>query len=91
MKRFKKFVNVTMTFLVKEKYIMKNARRRKKSRKYAEAILRAVKSADLTSEISQIFLIYNDINVKFQRNISMSKKNIKLNNFLIDLNDRKNV
>ncbi len=70
---------------------MKNARRRKESRKYAEMILRAAKSADLTSKINQIFLIYNDIDVKFQRDISMSKANIKLNNFLTDLNDRKNV
>ncbi len=80
-----------MTSLIKKKYTMKNARRRRESREYAEIILRAAKSADLTSEISQIFLIYNDIDVKFQRDISMSKANIKLNNFLTDLNDRKNV
>jgi hypothetical protein len=80
-----------MIFLMKEKYIMKNARRRKKSRKYAEVILRAAKFAELTFEINQIFLIYNEIDVKFQRNISMSKVDIKLNNFLIELNDKKNV
>ncbi len=64
-KRFKKFVNVIMTFLIKKKYTMKNARRRKKSREYAEVILRAAKSANLTSKIYQVFLIYNDIDVKF--------------------------
>ncbi len=70
---------------------MKNVRYRRESREYAEVILRAAKSTDLTSEISQIFLIYNDIDVEFQRDISMSKADIKLNNFLIDLDDRKNV
>ncbi len=80
-----------MTLLIKEKYIIKNARRKRESREYAEMILRAAKSAELISEISQIFLIYNEIDVEFQRDISMSKTDTKLNNFLTDLNDRKNV
>ncbi len=80
-----------MTFLVKNKYTMKNARRRRESRKYAKVILRTAKSTELTSEISQIFLIYNEIDVRFQRDIFMSKIDTKLNNFLTDLNDRKNV
>ncbi len=80
-----------MTFLIKEKYILKNARRRRESRKYAEVILRAAKSAELISEISQIFLIYNGIDVKFQRDLFMSKSDTKLNNFLTELNDKKNV
>ncbi len=80
-----------MTFLIKEKYTMKNARRKHESREYVEMILRIVKSTRLISKINQIFLIYNEIDVKFQRNISMFKANIKLNNFLTDLNDRKNV
>jgi hypothetical protein len=91
LKRFKKFASVTIISLIKKKYTMKNTRRKKKSKEYAEVILQAVKSADFTSEINQIFLIYNDIDVKFQKNISMSKANIKLNNFLTNLNDKKNV
>jgi hypothetical protein len=54
-------------------------------------ILRAAKSAELISKISQIFLIYNDIDVEFQRDIFMSKANTKLNNFLTELDDKKNV
>jgi hypothetical protein len=80
-----------MIFLMKEKYILKNARRRKEFRKYAEVILQAAKSAELISKISQIFLIYNEIDVKFQRNLFMFKVDIKLNNFLTELNDKKNV
>jgi hypothetical protein len=91
LKRFKESVNVVMTSLIKKKYIMKNVKRRRESRKYAEMILRAVKSAELISKISQIFLIYNEIDVEFQRDISMSKADTKLDNFLTNLNDRKNV
>ncbi len=80
-----------MTSLVKKKYTMKDVKRRRKSKEYAEVILRATKFAELISEINQIFLIYNEIDVKFQRNIFMSKANTKLNNFLTNLNDRKNV
>jgi hypothetical protein len=80
-----------MTFLMKEKYILKNARRRRESREYAEVILRAAKSAELISKISQIFLIYNEIDVEFQRNLFMFKVDIKLNSFLTKLNDKKNV
>jgi hypothetical protein len=90
-KRFKESVSVAMTSLIKKKYIMKNARRRRESREYVEVILRVVKSAELISKISQIFLIYNEIDVKFQRDISMSKADTKLNNFLTDLDDKKNV
>jgi hypothetical protein len=80
-----------MTSLVKEKYVMKNVRRRRESKEYADVILRAAKSTELISEISQIFLIYNEIDVKLQRNIFMSKANTKLNSFLTNLDDRKNV
>ncbi len=70
---------------------MKNVKRRRKLRKYVEVILQAAKSTELISKISQIFLIYNEIDVKFQRDISMLKADTKLDNFLTDLNDRKNV
>jgi hypothetical protein len=70
---------------------MKDVRKRREFREYAEMILRAAKSAELISKISQIFLIYNEIDVEFQRDISMLKADTKLDSFLIDLNDRKNV
>jgi hypothetical protein len=91
LKRFKKSISVVMIFLMKKKYTVKNVKRRRKSEEYAEVILRAAKSTELISEINLIFLIYNEIDVIFQRNICMSKANTKLNNFLTDLDDRKNV
>jgi hypothetical protein len=91
LKRFKKSVSVVMISLMKKKYTMKDVKRRRESRKYAEVILRAAKFAELISKISQIFLIYNEIDVKFQRDIFMLKKNTKLDIFLTNLDDRKNV
>jgi hypothetical protein len=91
LKRFKKSVSVVMISLMKKKYTVKDVKRRRKSRKYAEVILRAAKSIELISEINQIFLIYNEIDVKFQRDIVMSKANTKLNSFFTNLDDRKNV
>ncbi len=70
---------------------MNNVKRRREFREYVDVILRVAKFADLISKISQIFLIYNEIDVKFQKNLSMSKIDIKLNSFLIDLDDKKNV
>ncbi len=90
-KRFKKSVSVAMTSLMKKKYIMKNVKRRRESRKYVELILRATKFAELISKINQIFFIYNEIDVEFQRDISMLKAKIKLNSFLTKLNNKKNV
>jgi hypothetical protein len=54
-------------------------------------ILRAAKFAELISKINQIFLIYNEIDVKFQRDIFMSKADIKLNSFFTNLDNHKNV
>jgi hypothetical protein len=82
---------VAMTSLMKKKYIMKDVKRWRKSKEYAEMILRAAKFARLTSKISQIFLIYNEIEMKFQRNIFMFKTDTKLDSFFTNLNDHKNV
>jgi hypothetical protein len=54
-----------MTSLKKKKYIMNDVKQRKKSREYTDVILWAAKSAELILKISQVFLIYNDIDVEF--------------------------
>jgi hypothetical protein len=91
LKRFKESVSVTMIFLIKEKYTLKNSRGRREFKKYAEVILRATKFVELISKISHIFLIFNEIDLKFQRDLFMFKVDFKLNSFLTNLNDKKNV
>jgi hypothetical protein len=91
LKRFRKRFNVTMITIIRERYILKNARRRREFRKYAEIIMRAAKSAELKFEAHQIMLMYNDLNLKFQRNIFMFELITNIQNFLQCLDDKKNI
>jgi ribose 1,5-bisphosphokinase PhnN len=70
---------------------MKNARRRRESREYVDIIMRAARSAELDIANHQIMMIYNDLNLEFQRNITMSTLTIIIQDFLQQLNDRKNI
>ena len=49
LKRFKKITDVSMNIILKERYTMNDAKRRRESRKYAAKILRTAKSAELRS------------------------------------------
>jgi len=75
--------------IIKERYIMKDARRNQESCKYAQIILRAVKSTKLNFIFNQLSIIYNDIDLKFQRNLMIFTFVIKINDFLCDMNNRK--
>ncbi len=49
-KRFRERSNVAMITIIKERYIMKDARRRRESREYVDVIMRIARSAELESE-----------------------------------------
>ncbi len=70
---------------------MNNARKHRESREYADVIIRAEKFVELDSKRHLIMLIYNDLDLKFQRNISMFSLSIKLSNFLQSLDDKKDI
>ncbi len=91
MKRFRERSNVAMITITKKKYTMNDARKRRESREYANVIMRAAKSVELESKEHIIMLIYNDLDLKFQRDISMSPLSIKLAKFLQSLNDKKDI
>ncbi len=90
-KRFRERSNVIMTTIIKKKYIMKNARRRRESREYADIIMKAAKSAKLESNEHIIMLIYNDLDLKFQRDIFLSELITRIQNFLQSFDDKKNI
>jgi hypothetical protein len=90
-KRFRDRLNVAMIIIIKERYIMNNARRRRESREYVSVIMRTARSVELKSKSHQIMMIYNDLNLKFQSNISMSTLITQIQNFLQHLNDKKNI
>ena len=73
-----------MITIIRRKYIMNNVKRRKKSIKYAQIIIRTVKSAKM-SMYNQIYLIYNELDLKFRKNLSISLKFIDMNIFFFKL------
>jgi len=80
---------IALNMIIKERYIMKDARHHREFCKYAQIILRAVKSTKLNFLFNQLSIIYNNIDLKFQRNLMISTLVIKINDFLCDMNNRK--
>jgi hypothetical protein len=91
MKRFRERSTVTMITITRERYILKNARQCRKSREYVDIIIRTTKSIELKSNAHLVMLIYNELNVELQRNISMSDLFINIHDFLQSLDDKKKI
>ena len=89
-KKFRQFFNIVMITIIRKKYIINDVKRRKKSIEYAQIIIRVVKSAKM-SVYNQIYLIYNELNLKFRRNLSISLKFIDMNSFISKLNVKKEI
>jgi hypothetical protein len=90
-KRFRDRSIVTMITIIKERYTFDDARRCRKSREYAEIITRTAKSAELKSNAHLVMLIYNDLNVKLQKNILMSDLIINIQEFSQFFDDKKKI
>ena len=67
---------------------MKDVKRKRKSIEYAQVITRAAKFAEM-SVYNQIYLIYNDLDLKFRKDLSISLETTKMNEFLSDLDFKK--
>jgi hypothetical protein len=80
-----------MITITRERYTLKNARRCRESREYANVITRAIKSIKLESNAHVVMLIYNELNAKLQRNISMPELFTNIQNFLQCLDDKKKI
>ena len=80
-----------MIIIFKERYIMKNVRRRRKFKKYASIILRATKSTELEFHVNQIAIIYNELDFEFQRDLIRPESVSSLNTFLREMNDFKHI
>ena len=55
---------------------MKNVQKLRKSKKYAQKIIRLVKSTQMKLVFNQLNIIYNDVKVKLRKNL---KKFINMN------------
>ena len=91
LKKFKKSWNISIITILRKRYTMNNVRRRREYRKYASIILRATKSANMSFVVNQIAIIYNDLNVEFQRDFIKSNVVTSLNAFLRKINDFKHI
>jgi hypothetical protein len=90
-KRFRNRSNVIMIIIIRERYTMNDARRRRESREYVSVIMRIARSIELESKSHQVMMIYNDLNLIFQRNISMSTLTTQIQNFLQHVDDKKDI
>ena len=89
--RFKQqVVTATIDFL-KEFYIMKNVRKSRKSRKYAQKIIRLIKSAQMKSVFNQFNIIYNEVKVKLKKNLKRSTNMNIIDEYFEELNECKQI
>ena len=69
---------------------MNDAKRKRESMKYAHIITRAAKITDMIVT-AQIFLIFNDLNLKFRRDLSKITNNITMKTFLQNMKNNKKI
>ena len=77
-----------MKEFVKKSYNMTNAQHEREFKKYAQKIIRLNKSTEL-SIFNQLLQIWNELDIDFQLHVNKFINDIKLNDFLRDLNDKK--
>lgn len=89
--RFKKQLFIATTSLLKERYIIKNAKRNREFREYAQKVIRLAKFEKMNSIFNQFNIIYNDIDVKLRRDFKRPFNTSTVENFLQNLDDCKNI
>ena len=80
-----------MASIIKERYTLLDAWNRQEPREYAGIIIRAAKSAELGSVGHIIMLIYNGLDLEFQRDLTMPTLTTPLEQFLQEINDHKDI
>ena len=79
-----------MNNLLHQRYIIRNAASQRKSRKYAQKILRFAKNVNMIDVWNQLNIIYNDIDVEVRFEIFRRSKNENIiNDMLNDLDEFK--
>lgn len=80
-----------MATIVQKRYTIADARNKREPQEYAGIILRVAKSAKLGTAGHIIMLIYNGLELKFQRDIRMPSLDTLLEAFLKKLDDHKDI
>lgn len=90
LKRFKKSPSTAMATVTKKCYTIKDARRKREPLKFAQIIIRAAKSANMPV-FSQIYLIYNGLELEFRRNLTKPTEQTTIDVFLQELENNKEI
>lgn len=78
-----------MATLLRERYSMQDAARRREPREYAQTIMRAAQNADMGVMKDHMLLIWNGLDTEFQRDIPEPDATTDYNQFLESLDKRK--
>ena len=89
-KRFKKFVDTIMNIIDKKRYTMNDVKRRREFSKYVHIINKTIKFI-VMNIYSQFWFIYNDLNTKFQRDVTKSIEHTNMNDFLQKMKKSKKI
>lgn len=88
--KWKESFFVVLVTITRERYIMNDARRRRKSIEYAQVITKVAKSTNM-SIYNQIYLMYNKLNLKFRRDLNLSTKATDMNSFLNQMEAKREI
>ena len=77
-----------MNNLVNARYTMKDARRQREPFEYAQIITRSAKSCNMTM-FSQLYALYNDMDIELRRDLPKPDEDTDLNSFLQAMKDNK--
>ena len=90
-KRFKQRTSAILISIQASRYTMKDARRQKNSRIFAQNLFRHAKAVDLISMHNQISMTWNNLNWQFRRNISKSTDSTIIRHFLNQFDNYSNI
>ena len=79
-----------MITIIKKRYIINNVKRKREFIKYVYIITRTIKIINMTI-IVQIFLIFNELNLKFRKNLTKIIDNITIKIFLQNMKNNKKI
>ena len=89
-KRWKESSFTALIIVIKKRYIMNDIHRRRKLNEYAQIIIRTVRSTEMFI-YNQIYLIYNDLNLEFWRDLHTSFNIIDMHSFFNELKNKKKI
>ena len=80
---------IIIDVVFRECYILCDINIRYESREYAQKIFRSIKDVNITLIKNQFDIIYNNIDLKFRRDIKKFKKIITINLYFTNFDDYK--